>query len=189
MKNARVVAIACTFFLVSAVGFAQAPTKAPLTREAIAAILGLSTAGGGCAKAPAAGPSQMVFASKKEGPGGGVGEMAFCQANCESGTVQCTGDISCQAFHRNCTTACEPGHVTCNDTVNGTTTTWCPTQCSGGTSCCNCAQTGDCVDCCRCDGGSLMQCNNCCACQETSDCFACCRCEGGSIGQCGLQCG
>jgi hypothetical protein len=189
MKNATVVA--CTFFLLlSIAGFAQAPSKAaPLTREAIAAILGLSPAGGGCAtKGLATAPSQITFASQKEGPGGGVGANAICQANCESGSVSCEGNISCQAFDRNCTAPnCERGHVTCNDTMSGTTTIECPTACPGG-FCCTCVATGSCYDCCRCDGGTQVQCNNCCTCEATSDCNACCRCEGHSPGYCALLC-
>lgn len=187
MKSARVLAIVFAFFLVSAVGVAQPSAKAPLSREAIAAILGLSTAPGGCAKAPAVLPTRLVLAAKK-GPGGGVSEMAFCQANCESGTVSCEGDISCQAFDRDCVAPnCEKGHVTCNDTMTGTTTTWCPTDCPAS-FCCTCVQTGSCYDCCRCDGGTQVQCSNCCTCQETSDCFACCRCEGHGLGYCASLC-
>jgi hypothetical protein len=189
MKNATV--IACTFFLLlSVAAFAQAPSKAaPLTREAIAAILGLSPAGGGCAtKGLATEPSQIIFASQKEGPGGGVGANAFCQANCESGSVSCEGNISCQAFHRNCTAPnCERGHVTCNDTMSGTTTIECPTACPGG-FCCTCVATGSCYDCCRCDGGTQIQCNNCCTCEATGDCIACCRCEGHGPGYCASLC-
>jgi hypothetical protein len=185
MKSAGVVAVACTFFLISAVGFAQTPTKAPLTREAIAAILGLSTATGGCAKAPAAAPSRVLFAAQKPGPDGGVGAMATCTANCESGTVQCTGSTSCEAFDRNCSVF-ERGHVTCNN--GGTiTTTWCPTQCPSD-HCYNCAQTGACFDCCRCDGGGAASCAFCCDCEATGDCYTCCRCGGGGPG-CGGLCG
>ena len=184
MKNAWI--LACTLLLVSVAGFAQAPSEAPLTGEAIAAILGGQPSASGCAAAPA--PDRMVFAAQKPGPGGGVGAMAFCQANCESGSVSCEGNVSCQAFHRNCTTGCERGHVTCNDTVNGVTTIWCPTACSGG-FCCTCEQTGSCYDCCRCDGGGAVMCSNCCNCEATSDCFSCCRCEGGSPGACAVECG
>jgi hypothetical protein len=184
MKSARVVAIACTFFLVSAVGFAQTPTKAPLTREAIDAILGLSPVGGGCAKTSVS-PNRVVFAAKKTGPDGGIGEMAYCVAACESGSVNCTGTTSCEAYDRNCTTG-ERGHVSCNN--GGTvTTTWCPTACPND-FCYNCAQTGGCVDCCRCDGGGPVICNNCCTCDATGDCFACCRCGGGSLSECNSAC-
>ena len=185
MKSARVVvAVACTLFLVSAVGFAQTPTKAPLTREAIAAILGLSPAKGGCGAVQTS-PNRMVFAAKKPGPDGGVGAMATCTANCESGTVQCTGSTSCEAFDRNCA-AFERGHVSCNN--GGTiTTTWCPTQCTND-YCYNCAQTGACYDCCRCDGGTALQCSNCCTCEQTQDCVACCRCDGGSLLYCNQVC-
>jgi hypothetical protein len=178
--------LACTVFLVTVPSFAQTPTRTPITREALAAILGLSAGTGSCGKAPV--PSQVLFAAAKPGPGGGVSEMVTCSANCESGSVQCTADISCQAFHRNCTTGCERGHVNCNDSVNGMTTVSCPTTCPGGTFCCNCAQTGNCYDCCRCDGGTALVCSNCCECEASQDCYSCCRCNGGGINQCINQC-
>ena len=182
MKSAWI--LVCLFLLVAVPALAE-PAQEPLTREAIAQMLGLTKAPGSCGQAAA--PSQIVFAAQKPGPGGGVSQMATCSALCETGSVQCTGNISCHAYNRNCTTDCEKGHVTCNDTVNGTTTVWCPTACPGG-FCCNCAQTGSCYDCCRCDGGGLVQCNNCCACQATADCVSCCRCEGGSLSHCNSIC-
>jgi hypothetical protein len=178
MKNAAVLAF--TFFLLlSVAAFAQAPGKAaPLTREALAMILGEpAPAGGGCGPAPA---KMMFAASKPQPPSGGVGAMATCTANCESGIVQCTGD-TCSGADRNCAVF-ERGHVTC-----GSTTTWCPTACTSD-YCYNCAQNSTCYDCCRCDGGGAISCNNCCACEATQDCTACCRCEGHSITYCSSVC-
>jgi hypothetical protein len=153
--------LACTLLLVSAVGFAQTPSGAPLTPEVIDAILDLPRATGSCATAKA--PSRMIFAAQKPGPGGGVSSMAYCVAYCEWGTVSCQGNISCSAFDRNCTTACERGHVTCNDTVNGTFTNWCPTECPTS-HCCDCEASGwsDCLACCRCDGHSAQYCASLC---------------------------
>jgi hypothetical protein len=186
MKNAWI--LACMVLLVSVPAFAETPAKAPLSREAIAAMLGLSAGTGSCGKAAA--PSQVRFAAQKPGkpgPGGGVSEMATCSVTCDSSTtLQCTTDISCQSFERNCTTDCEPGHITCVDTT-GTTTQTCPTACSAG-FCCSCEQTGSCYDCCRCGGGTQVQCNNCCTCEATSDCFACCRCEGHGLAYCNSLC-
>jgi hypothetical protein len=50
----------------------------------------------------------------------------------------------------------EPGHVTCDgQTIS------CPACCTG--PCCKCDQTGDCRACCRCDGGSILQCAELCS--------------------------
>lgn len=176
MKSAAV--LVCTFLLLSTAAFAQMPGKTvPLTQEALAMILGKPAAGGSCA--PAA--SRVMFAANKpEPPSGGVGAMATCTAICETGTVQCTA-ATCSGADRNCA-AYERGHVTC-----GSTTTWCPTACSSD-YCYNCAQTGACYDCCRCDGDSAIICNNCCACQATGDCISCCRCEGNSLSYCASIC-
>jgi hypothetical protein len=178
MKNAAV--LACTFFLLlSVAAFAQAPGKvAPLSREALAMILGEpGPASGGCGVAP----GKLLFAANKPAPpSGGVGSMATCTAICETGSVQCTA-ATCTGADRNCA-AFERGHVTC-----GTTTTWCPTACPSD-YCYNCTQTGACYDCCRCDGGGSVSCNNCCNCQATGDCFSCCRCEGNSIAYCSSIC-
>ena len=176
MKNAAV--LACTFLLLSVAAFAEMPGKAAsLSPEALAMILGeRGPASGSCA--PSA--SKAVFAAQKPAPPGGVGAYATCTAICETGTVECTAS-TCSGVDRNCAVF-ERGHVTC-----GTTTTWCGTACPSD-YCYNCAQTGSCYDCCRCDGGGALQCNNCCTCQATQDCIACCRCEGGSLSYCNSVC-
>jgi hypothetical protein len=155
MKKASI--LACVLLFVSVAAFAQTPSHPPLTQEALAAILGLPAAGS-CATQP-----------------GGVREVAkrpailtgkaLCTAtaNCESGTVSCSSDTStssCTAVDRDCTNN-ERGHVTCNGV-----TTWCPTPCSSICNdtfeCCQCAKTGGCVPCCRCEGGNFADClNNC----------------------------
>ncbi len=154
MKNTTwIVACACLF--VSVAGFAQAPSPAPLTKEALAAILGPSAVAGSCSTQP----SRVLFAAKS--PRTGL-EKALCMAtaSCESGTVSCEGNnsvTSCSASDRSCPG--EQGHVTCDGV-----TTWCPTVCSCNTgtpkerACCRCEQSGGCMDCCRCDGGTIGQC-------------------------------
>jgi hypothetical protein len=54
-------------------------------------------------------------------------------------------------------------------TCDGVTTS-CPTQCNcdaligmHNRQCCMCAQTGDCIACCRCDGGGIFQCSQLCS--------------------------
>lgn len=65
-------------------------------------------------------PATLDLAGDTDRRGGGV-VRAFCQANCESGTVSCNGSV-CSAYNRNCPN--EQGHVTCDGV-----TTWCPTTC------------------------------------------------------------
>ena len=80
-------------------------------------------------------------------------------AACDSGvTVSCTGRYNCAAVDRNCSIA-ERGHVTCDGV-----TTYCPTACGAdGSSCDECAATGDCFACCRCDGGTSIACSRLCS--------------------------
>jgi hypothetical protein len=158
MKNACIVA--CTLLFVSVAGFAQKPSPAPLTREALAAILGPSAVTGSCPL-----PQRTVLFAAKSPRAGLEKSLCSATANCASGTVTCTGNnstTSCSAADRNCATG-EQGHVTC-DSV----TTWCPTTCTSGCSpgpgmwCCQCDLTGSCLSCCRCEGGTLRGCAEAC---------------------------
>src|ERR1700710_2895681 len=128
MRNACIVA--CTFLFVSLAGFAQAPSQAPLTREALAAILGLPAATGSCPTPQ----GKVLFAAKN--PKIGL-EKSLCSAtaNCASGTVTCTGNnstTSCSAADRNCATG-EQGHVTCDGVTTSCPTVACPNICTTGT--------------------------------------------------------
>ena len=152
--------VACVLLFASAAAFAQTPSPAPLTSEALAAILG-QPAAGSCATQP----SGVRLAATRR-PASGL-EKALCTAtvNCPSGTVTCSSDVSatsCSAVNRDCSIL-ESGHVTCN----GTTTSCTPGCCTGGTvqqnACCRCAATGTCFDCCRCDGGGVVACSRGCS--------------------------
>jgi hypothetical protein len=143
MKNAWFAA--CIFLLATAVGFAQTPVQtpaAPASLPAAADVCSLQLDG-------------VLFAAKPQ-----VKALCFAEANCESGTVSCSGEASstsCSAVDRSCPG--ERGHVTCDGV-----TTYCPTVCTcSGTPiqifCCLCAQRGDCFSCCRCSGGTLTQCS------------------------------
>ena len=147
MKIARLAV--CALLVLSVAAFAAptpaptpTPSPAPLSDAALAAILG----GGSCAKPQ---PAARY---------GGLNLKAFCEVQCDSGTVSCTGNPTCTAVNRDCVSSLEPGHVTCN----GVTTNCTPGCCSTGTlhdkQCCRCDITGDCFDCCRCDGGGPGQC-------------------------------
>lgn len=157
MRKGLIIACICTLAFVSAAGFTQVPSVAPLTSEALAAILGPSAAGDSCPKPQ----NEVLFAAKKPRPG--AYKSCSATADCTPGTtVSCnyTGaGGNCIAVDRDCSVN-ERGHVTCQGV-----TTNCPTNCNsecGGIWCCQCAGTGDCFSCCRCDGGGAgfcaMQC-------------------------------
>ncbi|HEX4965303.1 MAG TPA: hypothetical protein VF173_31125 [Thermoanaerobaculia bacterium] len=158
MKKAWVFAAVLLF--VSVAGFAQTPSKAPLSSEVLAAILGQPA--GSCGTQQ----NELVFAAKR--PKGWEKSLCNATANCSPGTVSCGGNnsvTSCSAADRNCAVG-ERGHVTCDGV-----TTWCPTTCPA-----------------PCSTGTVIQ-RACCQCDLTGDCFNCCRCDGGSGPHCALQCG
>jgi hypothetical protein len=153
---------ACAALFLSAAAFADAPSAAPLTREALAAIVGQPLVNGSC-PAPAQVGKALLAASGQQ--------KALCSASvtCPPGStspsVACSSDTSstsCASVNRDCSVL-EPGHVTCN----GVTTSCSPGCCATGTliqrACCRCDATGGCFDCCRCDGGSLFQCSEACS--------------------------
>lgn len=150
MKKAWIAAAALIF--ISAAGFSQtpAPSVAPLSAEALAAILD-EPMDDACPK-----PQQeVVFAAR--GPSYFKVCSATATCNDTSGVnVSCTFTGSggtCSFTNQNCANGVR-GSVNCNGTV-----TQCP-QCPCGTpACCSCASTGSCVACCRCDGGTIRQCS------------------------------
>ena len=136
-------------FFLTAIALSAAPGAAPLPSEVLAAILGEPMAGGSCA--PQAGG--LPFAAQPPRPI----QMSACTATatCESGTVGCSGNSSCSAVDRNCDFG-ERGKVTCDGV-----TTQCPTNCPCDDTpvCCRCERLGDCMSCCKCGGGTIMQCS------------------------------
>lgn len=150
MKKACV--IACSLLFVAIAGFAETPSPAPLTSEALAAILGSPADAGACGL-----PGKAAF-----GMPAPQNRTSTCTVTCPSGTVSCTSSGTCTAVDRNCSIL-EAGHVTCD----GVTTSCTPACCTGGTvqqnACCRCNATGTCFDCCRCDGGTVFQCSRVCA--------------------------
>jgi hypothetical protein len=152
MKNVGI--LACAVLFLSVPAFAQTPAKlAPLTREALTAALGL----GQPAVSSACGtqPGKVRFAAAK-GPGG----QAACNAmaTCQSGSVSCSGNSSCTAVDSDCSSGFA-GYVTCD----GQTTQCAACVCAPRDFCCRCGQTDDCVTCCRCGGGTLVQCSLACS--------------------------
>jgi hypothetical protein len=165
MGKMWIVICTCTLALVSAAAFAATPGAEPLSREALTAILGPSSVAvsPSCAGAESTLAGKVVFAARKPGLGAGTKSICSAEANCASGTVSCNGNSVCVSVDRDCLN-CQQGFVKCDGV-----TTPCPTAC-------NCSvYTGTNRFCCQC------------AC--TGDCWSCCRCDGGSGGLCGIQCG
>ncbi|HEY9422116.1 MAG TPA: hypothetical protein VIW92_11935, partial [Thermoanaerobaculia bacterium] len=137
----------CTLLVVSVAGFAETPSPAPLTSEALAAILGEPA--GSCDPQP----GQALAVAKR--PALGM-EKALCTATayCHNGTtVSCQGNnstTSCTAVDSNCANG-QRGYVTCDGVT---------TYCVACDPCTQCNATGDCVACCRCAGqtGCVRKC-------------------------------
>jgi len=151
--------LACVLLFVSVAALAQTPqSQPPLSREALAAILGLPAASS-CAMQPS-GTRQVA-----NRPATLTGKsLCTATANCQFTTVSCSSDISassCTAVDAN-SSAGQPGYVTCDGH-----TTSCPACCTGTVKqiqCCRCAQDpNDCVSCCVCGGGTFFRCSQGCS--------------------------
>jgi hypothetical protein len=151
MKNAWIVA--CALLLVSAAGFAQVPSQAPLTSAALAAIFGPPPATGSCAA-----QQSGVQVAAKAPRNGLLKALCTATATCDAGTtISCEGNnstTSCTAVDRNCDIG-RRGHVTCD----GVTTSCGICPCDDTPVCCRCERYGDCFSCCRCGGGSFGGCD------------------------------
>ena len=153
MKKVWAVGAILSFMFVAA-GFSQvpAPSDAPLSAEALAAIVG-QPAGAACPQ-----PQESL-----DLPGQHPGVYMSCSAtatcNDTSGSVNCFFEGSggsCTFQNQNCAAGVR-GQVNCNGTIKQ-----CP-QCPCGTpNCCICGATGDCFACCRCGGGTFSQCSQLC---------------------------
>jgi len=146
--------LACVLLFATVAAFAQTPSRPPLSREALAAILGQPVAGS-CATQPA----DIRQVAKRPGALPEKSTLCTATATCQFGnSVSCSSSVNaanCTAVNANCNT--EPGHVTCDGQ-----TTSCPACCSGTprqVSCCKCEQTGDCFACCFCGGGGPVACS------------------------------
>ena len=143
--------LACSLLLISAAAFADSPSPGPVSDEVLATILGEPLAGSSCATQGASRQQASVVQNEK---------TCTASVTCPDGSMKSCSSAStnCVAVNRNCDTALEPGHVTCD----GVTTSCTPGCCTGmgiiGNACCRCNVTGSCTDCCRCDGGSITQC-------------------------------
>ena len=103
MRKALIVG--CAILFVSIAGLAQTPSPAPLSQEALAAILGQPDAVAGQPTSPQTGEPALTAAKHP------LPVKATCTAKCVfSGTVSCTAS-SCSAT--NGTSCSSPGSVTC----------------------------------------------------------------------------
>ncbi|HEV8578016.1 MAG TPA: hypothetical protein VGX68_02945 [Thermoanaerobaculia bacterium] len=151
------IAAAVLIFLAAAAGFSQtpAPSAAPLSAQALAAILGQPT-GAACSKPQ----ENVVFAARRQG---NFFKTCSATATCNdtSGTpVSCNyggAGGTCTFQNQDCANGIQ-GFVNCQGAVTN-----CPVcPCDDRPVCCTCDRTGDCFACCRCDGGTLGQCAEAC---------------------------
>ena len=132
-------------------GYAEPADPAPLTSQALAAILA-QPVDAGCGAIAQSGPAPVAMASSQ------TKALCTATATCESGTVSCQSNVSatsCTAVDRDCSWY-QRGYVTCNGV-----TTQCPTSCcNSGTprqrQCCYCAETGECLSCYICENGFVL---------------------------------
>lgn len=155
MKRIWIVSI-ILFFMSVAAGFSQAPAPsvAPLSEQALAAILDQPT---GAACPPP--QESLILPDQLEGI-----QFKTCSATATCNdtshvNVSCNFSGSggtCSFQNQNCASGIR-GQVNCNGTV-----TQCPACPCGTPNCCICAGTGDCFACCRCGGGTFSQCSQLC---------------------------
>ena len=147
------IAAAVLVFLATAAGFSQtpAPSTAPLSATALAAILGQPT-GAACPNPQ----GDVVFAARRQG---NLFKVCSATATCNdtSGTpVSCNyggAGGSCTFQNQNCANGIQ-GFVNCQGSVIN-----CPAcPCNDTPICCQCDATGDCMACCRCGGGGIAAC-------------------------------
>ena len=151
---------ACALLFVSIAGLAQtpSPTSTSLSSEALTMILGESAPTGLCAPKQ----DEALFVAQRPR---NAQEKAACTATAACGsstTVTCqdnTLPANCTAVDRNCSVG-QRGYVMCDGVRKD-----CPCPC-----------------------GTIQQ-QTCCMCDQTGDCMQCCRCAGGTISQCGVTCG
>jgi hypothetical protein len=150
MKRAWIAAVLVFASATAGLGQMPAPGVAPLSAEALAAILD-EPVDSACPKPQ---QEEVVVAARKPSFFKVCSATATCN-DTTGGTVSCqfTGSGgTCSFVNQNCDNGVR-GHVNCNGSV-----TQCP-QCPCGTpACCTCAATGDCFACCRCDGGGPRVC-------------------------------
>jgi hypothetical protein len=119
----RILLIGCAILFISIAGLAQTPSPAPLSQEALAAILGQPAVTGEQTSPQTEEP--VLAAAKRPLP-----LKNICTANCPFGTtVTCSGSGSCTAVDG--TSCSAKGHVTCNGVTHSCDTCYVGCRCSG----------------------------------------------------------
>lgn len=148
MKRNWIVGVILSFLSVAAA------FSAPLSDEDLAAILGQSSS--------TACPQPQESLTLPDQLQGAQFKTCSATATCNdtSGVnVSCNFGGSggtCTFQNQNCDAGIR-GQVNCNGAI-----TQCPACPCGTPPCCNCLATGDCFACCRCDGGTILQCSQAC---------------------------
>jgi hypothetical protein len=151
------IAVAVLLLVSAAMGLSQvpAPSVAPLSADALAAILDQPSA----TACPEPQQQDLVFAARRQG-----NYFKACNA---SATCNDTSGVSvnchyfgpggsCSAEEQDCANGIQ-GYALCNGVYSFCPE--CPSTC-GSQACCDCKSTGDCFSCCRCSGGSISLCIN-----------------------------
>jgi hypothetical protein len=123
MRKALLVGLAA-LFMISIAGLAQTPSPAPLSQEALAAILGQPAVTG--EYTPQADESALAMTKSP------LPEKAACTAtaNCPFGVrVTCSGTTSCTSTDG--TSCSAEGHVTCNGHTTSCNTCYVSCRCGG----------------------------------------------------------
>jgi hypothetical protein len=119
----KVLLVACAALFISIAGLAQAPSQAPLSQEALAAILGQPAVTGELSSQQTEAP---VLASAKLP----LELKSTCTAQCPFGvSVTCSGTGSCSSVDG--TSCSAKGKVVCNGVTHSCNTCYVSCRCSG----------------------------------------------------------
>lgn len=121
----KVLLVGCAALLISIAGLAQTPSAAPLSQEALEAILGQP----GAAAEPAAPQAGEPLFATAERP---LPTKSTCTAKCPFGvTVTCSGTGTCSSTDG--TSCSAKGKVVCNGVTHSCNTCYVGCRCSGFT--------------------------------------------------------
>ncbi|HEY3570575.1 MAG TPA: hypothetical protein VGP73_21775 [Thermoanaerobaculia bacterium] len=119
----RALIVGCAALFISIAGLAQTPSPAPLSQEALAAILGQPAVTGELTSPQTEEP--VLASAKRHLP-----LKATCTAKCPfSTTVSCTTSGSCSSVDG--TSCSAKGHVTCNGVTTSCATCYVNCRCAG----------------------------------------------------------
>lgn len=119
----KVLIAGCAILFIAIAGLAQTPSPAPLSQEALAAILGQPAVTGELTSPQTEEP--FLAAAKRPLP-----LKDACTANClYGGTISCSGSGSCSAVDG--TSCSSRGHVTCGGTRKNCSNCYLNCRCNG----------------------------------------------------------